>query len=63
MSKKTQVAKLILSMTTKERIAMASDIVEMQSNAEDDGSGFSLDNKLDVSLLLREWAKGLGSME
>ena len=40
MSKKTQIAKLILAMTYVEREKMASDFVEMQSNAADDGCGF-----------------------
>jgi predicted nuclease of restriction endonuclease-like RecB superfamily len=63
MSKKTQIAKLILEMTVTERWKMAADIVDLQSNAADDDDGYQLDNKVSVSNMLRDWAKGLGSME
>jgi hypothetical protein len=42
---------------------MASDFVEMQSNSEDDGSGWNLESKSAFADMLRSWAKGLGSME
>ena len=63
MSKKTQIAKLIRAMKGDELMTMANDFVEMQSNAEDDGSGFNLESHASVSRMLRSWAKGLGSME
>ena len=63
MSKKTQIAKLILAMTDREREAMAKDFVEMQSNAEDDGSGWDLSSKKYFANMLHDWAEGLGGME
>jgi hypothetical protein len=60
MSKKTQIAKLILSMTHAELNEMAADITEIASNAADEGADYSLDRKTDVYVILRHWAKGLG---
>ena len=63
MSKKTQIANIILSMTHSELDLMANDFIEMQSNAEDDGSGWNLESKTAFYDMLRTWAKGLGSLE
>lgn len=63
MSKKTQIANLILAMTQKERLLMADDFAKMQRNADDDASGWELDNTRSFSNMLKFWAKGLGSME
>jgi hypothetical protein len=63
MSKKTQVAKIILSMTRADVVAMANDLVDMQSNAKDDGPGWNLESSLEFAHMLRTWARGLGSIE
>jgi hypothetical protein len=63
MSKKTQIAKLILAMKTQELLFMGDDFRSMQSEAEDDGSEWRLDTSKDWAKMLHSWAEGLGSME